>query len=182
MTPGRTPSQTIGPFFSFALLWREGPYVVPEGTPGTLSIAGRLLDGRGDPIGDGLIETWQADPRGHLVDQASPSGAPFRGFARCPTDRDGWYRIYTLKPGAVADGGSTYAPHLMVSIFARGMLKRAVTRIYFPDEDAANRADPVFRSIADAAARATLVAELAPNGYRFDIRMQGQDETLFFDV
>lgn len=181
MTPGRTPSQTVGPFFQFALPWPEGPYVVPEGTPGIISIAGRLLDGRGDAINDGLIETWQADPFGQVVDQryGSPS-ASFRGFGRCPTDRDGWYRIHTLKPGAVPGAGA--APHVLFSIFARGMLKRAVTRMYFADEEPANEADPVLCSIADTGARQSLVAQSAKAGYRFDIRLQGEGETLFFDV
>lgn len=183
MTPGRTPSQTVGPFFHFGLPWREGPYVVPEGTPGIICIAGRLLDGRGDPINDGLIETWQADPHGRVVDQKYGSpGATFRGFGRCPTDRDGWYRIFTLKPGSVADGERVYAPHLLFSIFARGMLKRAVTRMYFADEPSANDNDPVVRSIDEPAARQSLLAHPAKAGYRFDIRLQGVGETLFFDV
>jgi protocatechuate 3,4-dioxygenase alpha subunit len=183
VTTARTPSQTVGPFFQFALPWLEGPHVVPEGTAGTICVGGRLLDGRGDPIGDGLIETWQADPRGRLVDQAAPNGRRFRGFGRCATDRDGWYRIYTLKPGPIAEGSSPpHAPHLVFSIFARGMLKRAITRMYFPDEEAANRADPVLGTIAEADARASLVALPSPNGYRFDIRLQGEGETLFFDV
>lgn len=184
MTAGRTPSQTVGPYFHFSLPWRDGPFVVPEGTPGIISLAGRLLDGRGDPITDGLIETWQADPRGQLVDQqyGSPS-APFRGFGRCPTDRDGWYRIFTLKPGAVLENGAApHAPHVLFSIFARGMLKRAVTRMYFADEESANGNDPVLRAIAEPAARASLIAHPAKAGYRFDIRLQGEGETLFFDV
>jgi protocatechuate 3,4-dioxygenase alpha subunit len=172
----------MGPFFHFCLPYREAPFVVPEGTPGIISLAGRLLDGRGDPIGDGLIETWQADPRGQLVEQKYGSpGAAFRGFARCPTDREGWYRIFTLKPGAVA-GAAAHAPHVLFSIFARGMLKRAVTRMYFADEEAANGNDPLLQSIADPAARASLIAQPAKSGYRFDIRLQGEGETLFFDV
>jgi protocatechuate 3,4-dioxygenase alpha subunit len=129
-----------------------------------------LIDGRGDPIADGLIETWQIAP------------APFRGFGRCATDRDGWYRILTMKPAALSEGAARYAPHVVMFIFARGLLKHAVTRVYFSDEPIANAADPVLSGIRDEAARASLIAHAAPGGYRFDVRMQGEGETLFFDV
>lgn len=170
MSTGRSPSQTIGPFFAFALPWPTGPHVVPEGTAGAIRLHGRLLDGQGDPVPDGLIETWQLGP------------PETRGFGRCPTDREGRYAIVTRKPGPIAAGGAVHAPHLVVSVFARGLLKRAVTRIYFPDEPAANLADPVLASIGEAAARGTLVAVREAGGYRFDIRLQGEGETVFFDV
>jgi protocatechuate 3,4-dioxygenase alpha subunit len=176
MTFGRTPSQTAGPFFGFALPWLEGPHLVGEGTADVIRLEGCLLDGYGEPVPDGLVETWQADP-------SSLSHTEFRGFGRCPTDRDGRYEIRTLKPGSVRDrNGTIHAPHVAVSVFARGLLKRAVTRIYFPDEQAANEVDPVLSSIADVAARATLVARPSEGGYRFDIRLQGEGETVFFDV
>jgi protocatechuate 3,4-dioxygenase, alpha subunit len=174
----RTPSQTIGPFFGFALPWAEGPYVVPAGTPGAIELTGRLLDGRGDPVPDGLIETWQADPDGRF---GSPS-AVFRGFGRCPTDGDGRYRIVTWKPGAIrTEDGRQGAPHVAVSVFARGLLKRLITRMYFADEPQANEVDPLLRSMVDAAARETLIAPRSPGGYVFDIRLQGEGETVFFD-
>jgi protocatechuate 3,4-dioxygenase alpha subunit len=174
----RTPSQTVGPFFAFALPWAEGPYVVAAGTRGAIEVTGRLLDGLDDPVSDGLIETWQADARGRFVTGAGP----FRGFGRCPTDPEGRYRIVTLKPGAVrAEGGRLEAPHVAVSVFARGLLKRAVTRMYFSDESQANDADPVLCSIGDVAARKTLVAAQRDGGYVFDIRLQGDGETVFFD-
>lgn len=170
MRVGRSPSQTIGPFFGFALPWPDGPFVVPAGTPGAIRVHGRLLDGGGEPVPDGLIETWQVTP------------AATRGFARCPTDRDGGYAIFTLKPIALAEaGGASHAPHLAVSVFARGLLRRAVTRVYFSDEEAANRADPVLAALDDVA-RATLIAAHEAGGYRFDIHLQGARETVFFDV
>jgi protocatechuate 3,4-dioxygenase alpha subunit len=184
-----TPSQTVGPYFSMRLPWPEGPYVVPEGTPGAVTIYGRLIDGAGDPIPDGLIETWQADPGGRFAHPADPRGPVpdgdkgFRGFGRAATGHDGTYKIVTLKPGALPFGdGRTEAPHIDVSVFSRGMLDRSVTRIYFPDEAAANDADPVLEAVP-AGRRATLIAVPAgDNRLRFDIYMQGEGETVFFDL
>jgi protocatechuate 3,4-dioxygenase alpha subunit len=193
---GLTPSQTVGPFFAIALPWPDGPEVVPPTTPGAIVITGRVTDGAGDPVPDAVIETWQAAPDGSFAHPDDPrpaapreaaavgGGVPFRGFGRCPTGADGEYRIVTLRPAALPCGdGGLQAPHLDVSVFARGLLNRLVTRIYFPDEEAANAADPVLSALAEPARRATLIA--APNtagGLRFDIRLQGEDETVFFDV
>jgi protocatechuate 3,4-dioxygenase alpha subunit len=171
-----------------ALPWDGGAQAVEEGAPGALRIGGRVLDGAGDPVPDALVETWQADPAGGFDHPDDPRGAAAtpgcRGFARCATDAEGRYAIVTLRPGGLpAPGGGTEAPHLDVSVFARGLLIRLVTRIYLPDEAEANAADPVLRSIPDPAARATLVA--VPDGegrVRFDIRLQGEGETVFFDV
>jgi protocatechuate 3,4-dioxygenase alpha subunit len=185
-----TPSQTVGPFFAMRLPWPDGPFVVPEGTPGAVTIAGRVYDGAGNPIPDALIETWQADPEGRFAHQDDPRGASasgyrsFRGFGRCPTSPDGSYRIVTLKPGPLpTPDGSIEAPHLDISVFARGLLDRVVTRMYFPDEQTANAADPVLSSIAEPSRRATLIAVPEPEGeLRFDIRLQGERETVFFDL
>jgi protocatechuate 3,4-dioxygenase alpha subunit len=201
-TEGITPAQTVGPFFAMRLPWPDGPFVVPAGTPGAITIVGRMYDGAGNVIPDGLVETWQADPAGrfaHPDDPRGPSAAgyqAFRGFGRCPTAPDGSYRIVTLKPGPLpapdAGVGATEAPHLDVSVFARGLLHRLVTRLYFPDEDMANDADPVLRSIDDPGRRSTLIAQAEPADpgdpsgpgtvLRFDIRLQGDGETVFFDV
>jgi protocatechuate 3,4-dioxygenase alpha subunit len=143
----RTPAQTIGPFFTHALTWPDGPYVVAEGTPGAVWVRGRVLDGEGEPVTDALVETWQRNPD---------------GFGRCPTDAQGRYGILTVEPGPV-DGET---PHLTVSLFARGLLDRVVTRIYFP-----GNVDPEFPG---------LVAEPTADGYRFDIWLQGERETVFF--
>jgi protocatechuate 3,4-dioxygenase, alpha subunit len=161
--PGITPSQTVGPFLSIGLSWPDGPYVVAPGAPGAIRIHGHLIDGAGDPVADGLIETWQLEPA---------------GFGRCPTDADGAWEIHTRKPGRV--GGQ--APHIAVSVFARGLLNRVVTRIYFPDEPAANAADPLLGAIADPAARSTLIAAATAGGYRFDVHLQGPNETVFLAI
>jgi protocatechuate 3,4-dioxygenase alpha subunit len=171
MSSQRTPSQTVGPFFGFALPWPAGAWVVPPTTPGAIRIEGQVLDGQGQPVGDGLVETWQVGP------------GDARGFGRCATDEQGRYAIVTLKPVPLDAGdGTVYAPHLAISLFARGLLKRLVTRIYFADEVAANAGDPLLRAIGDAAVRATLLAAPSAGGYRFDIRLQGDRETVFFDV
>jgi len=182
MALGITPSQTVGPFFAIGLPWEDGPEVVPQGTPGAFWIRGNVYDGMGEPIPDALVETWQADPDGrfdHPDDPRGPSGSGFRGFGRCPTDGEGRYQIVTLKPGAFGDG---QAPHIDVTVLARGLLDRVVTRIYFPDEAEANAADPLLSSLPSERA-ATLVAEQAGAGeLRFDIRLQGEGETVFLQV
>jgi protocatechuate 3,4-dioxygenase alpha subunit len=180
-----TPSQTVGPFLHIGLPWDDGPSVVPEGQPGAVVIAGTVRDGEGAPVPDALVETWQADPAGrftHPDDPRGPGTGDFRGFGRCATDADGRYWIRTVKPGPLPtpDGG-TEAPHLDVTVLARGLLDRVVTRIYFPDEEAANAADPVLSTV-DESRRGTLVATATDGGYRFDIRLQGSGETVFFDV
>jgi protocatechuate 3,4-dioxygenase alpha subunit len=159
--------------------------VAPD-APGAVRIRGTVLDGAGDPVPDFLLETWQADPGGRFADlhgYGGPSAVPgFRGFARYGLEEgDGHYEIVTLKPGPVPgpDGAPEQAPHIDVTLLARGLLNRVVTRIYFPDEAEANAADPVLASVP-AARRQTLIAEPAGDGYRFDIRLQGPGETVFF--
>lgn len=168
--PQTTPSQTVGPYFSIGLPWDDGPDVVPDGTEGAIWLRGTVYDGAGEPIPDAMIETWQADPGG------SYETPGFRGFGRCPTDAGGSWAIRTVKPGAA--GGQ--APHIVVAVFARGLLKHLFTRIYFAGDEA-NAADPVLAGL-DEAARATLVAAREEDGYRFDVRLQGPDETAFFAV
>jgi len=173
-----TPAQTVGPYLAVGLTWPAGFLVVPPGTPGAVRISGVLRDGAGEPVPDGMIETWQADADGrfdHPDDPRGPSGSGFAGFGRCPTDADGRYEIVTVKPGRIGDG---QAPHLDVSVFARGLLDRVVTRLYFPDEGA-NAVDPLLSALPPDRA-ATLVAEPAGEGeLRFDIRLQGAGETVF---
>jgi protocatechuate 3,4-dioxygenase alpha subunit len=181
MTQAATPSQTVGPFFGPALTWPDGPFVVAPGTAGAFWLRGTVLDGAGEPVGDALVETWQADPAGryHGMEGGDPD---FRGYGRCPTDGTGSYAFLTLKPGTVTDPqGRGQAPHVAVSVFARGLLKRVVTRVYFPEDGAAQASDPALSAI-DEDRRATLLAAATDDGYRFDVRLQGDRETVFFDL
>ena len=183
---GLTPSQTVGPFLHIALRWDDGPFVVPEGTPGAFWLNGIVRDGAGAPCPDALVETWQADPAGRFDHPDDPRGAAtpsvpgFRGFGRCDTDAEGRYRILTVRPGPVpGDDGAMQAPHIDVSVFARGLLDRVVTRVYLADEADANATDPVLRAV-EPARRGTLLARADGDRMRFDIRLQGEGETVFF--
>lgn len=188
---GQTPSQTVGPYFSMRLAG-EGENVLPAPSGSQrIVITGKVLDGDRNPIEDALIETWQANPAGrynHPDDTRDVELSPgFTGFARATSDFEtGRYRVETVKPGPVPDPeGSFQAPHISVILQARGMLYQLYTRIYFSDEIEANQDDLVLRRIP-ASRRDTLIAQLAegsdPPEYRFDIRIQGEDETVFFDV
>jgi protocatechuate 3,4-dioxygenase alpha subunit len=180
LRPQRTPSQTVGPYLSIAMRWADGELVVPEETPGAFWIRGRVLDGADEPISDAVIETWQAGADGAFVMDADAQG--FRGFGRCVTVDDGSWAIHTIKPGPVPGvDGRPQAPHIDVTVFARGLLKHAITRIYFSDEAGANASDDVLRHV-EPERRPTLIAARAEGGYRLDIRLQGPDETVFFDV
>jgi protocatechuate 3,4-dioxygenase, alpha subunit len=161
-----TPAQTVGPYFSIGLPWHDGPEVVPDGD---VWIRGTVLDGERVPIPDALIETWQADPSGVYGSDG------FRGFGRAPTNERGEYAIRTVKPGAVGD----QAPHIAVALFARGLLHWVATRIYFPED--AHEGDPVLSGLSEAE-RKRLIAVREEDGYRFDVRLQGPDETVFFDL
>ena len=183
-----TPAQTVGPFFSIGLPWPAGPDAVALGTPGALTISGQVYDGAGELVPDNLIETWQADPQGRFADlhdygyPAGPSQLDgFRGFARSGAEiGDGSWAVRTVKPGPLPGlGGGEQAPHIDVSVFARGMLHRCVTRIYFADEAEANARDAVLQSVP-ADRRDTLLAVPTDDGYRFDIHLQGPQETVFF--
>jgi protocatechuate 3,4-dioxygenase, alpha subunit len=184
---GVTPSQTVGPYFAIGLTWEDGANVVPEGTEGAFWIRGRVTDGNGEPIPDAVVETWQADGDGRFSHPDDPRGAvdwgDFRGLGRSGTDDDGRFGIYTIKPGPVpGPDGAPQAPHIDVTVMARGMLARLVTRIYFPEEEAANAADPVLSSLPATAASETLIAAKTDDGYRFDVHLQGENETVFFDI
>ncbi|MCW2633754.1 MAG: pcaG [Blastococcus sp.] len=184
---GPTPSATVGPYLAIGLTWEDGPYVVAPDTPGAIWIRGTVSDGNGDVVPDAMIETWQADPDGRFDHPDDPRGAVarpgFRGYGRSYTADGGRYGICTLKPGRVPDGdGGLQSPHVDVSVFARGLLDRVVTRIYFADEAEANAEDAVLRSLPDDAARQTLLATPGADGYTLDIRLQGERETVFFAV
>lgn len=184
-----TPSQTVGPFFHDCLLRdneRRDAIVDPDGRAPTIRITGRVLDGDGAPVPDAVLEIWQASPAG-LYSDAGPNTS-LGGFARVGTDDTGTFSFTTVKPGRVPyDDASLQAPHLDVAVFARGLLNHLFTRIYFEDEPA-TALDPVL-GFVPAERRSTLVARLDTPGdaasltrtYRFDIVLQGDGETVFFD-
>jgi protocatechuate 3,4-dioxygenase alpha subunit len=193
-----TASQTVGPFLHIGLAWLTIDRLAAPDCPGQhFKIEGRVLDGDSRPVSDALVEIWQADAHGRYAhpedthEPLTPTPRParergrgeegFRGFGRVPTDADGRFRFFTIKPGPVADGHGGYqAPHLLVSVFMRGLLKRLVTRMYFPDEPR-NADDRVLR-LVPAERRATLVARpRARDELEWDILLQGPGETVFFD-
>ena len=183
-----TPSQTIGPFFHFALLNRDLTKLVAPDHPSAVRIKGKILDGAGEVVPDAMVEIWQADTTGHYPHPEddrddSPPDENFSGFGRCGTDEHGEFSFVTVKPGPVPGlEENLQAPHVLVSVFARGLLKRLVTRLYFPDEEHANVFDPVLNRIEDPGHRATLVAHPEDGALRFDIHLQGEVQTVFFDV
>ena len=185
---GETPFQTIGPFFSFALDFRDGEKLTVDGTTGTpIVVSGTVLDGAGAPIPDALIEIWQANAAGRYHHPDDRRDAPaldpaFDGFGRAGTDDAGRFAFATIKPGRVpGPSGRLQAPHILVSVLGRGILTRLVTRLYFEDA-AANADDPILAMVPEAR-RSTLVARLeTPGRYRFNIVIQGDNETVFFDV
>jgi protocatechuate 3,4-dioxygenase alpha subunit len=188
---GITPSQTVGPYFHFGLTPADYGFrglvdnnlVTPDAVGEHVRIAGRLTDGVGEPVADALIEIWQADGAGRYAGREPRANVRFKGFGRAATAKDGTFGFATVKPGAVpGPGGRPQAPHINVGIFARGMLKRLFTRIYFEDE-AAN-ADDAILALVPAERRATLVATRSGSIdglplFVFDIRLQGDRETVF---
>jgi protocatechuate 3,4-dioxygenase alpha subunit len=200
-----TPSQTVGPFFAYGLApkgrahwdpngtysWKEtvgDNLVTPDASGEKIHIEGRITDGDGQPINDAMIEIWQADAQGRYANPRDNRALPntqFKGFGRSATNKDGMFGFDTIKPGAVpGPNGKAQAPHIVVCIFSRGMLRQIYTRLYFSDEKA-NEADPIL-ALVPAARRGTLIAHKESRGgaavYRFDIRVQGKDETVFFDI
>ncbi|PTM40184.1 protocatechuate 3,4-dioxygenase subunit alpha [Bosea sp. 124] len=184
---GITPSQTIGPFFAYALTPRAygGPelateQIAAEGVAGErIRIEGVVYDGDGAPVGDAMIEIWQADAQGRFH---AAGNAGFTGFGRAETTAEGAFHFETVRPGAVqGPDGRLQAPHLSVSVFARGILVRLATRIYLSDEPG-NAGDPVLM-LVPADRRATLIAQrVGDTVFRFDIRLQGEGETVFFEA
>ncbi|MBR1124615.1 protocatechuate 3,4-dioxygenase subunit alpha [Bradyrhizobium lablabi] len=194
---GITPSQTVGPYFKYGLTpngeyeWNDafdGNLVTPDTSGERIRVEGTVYDGDGKIVPDCMLEIWQADSQGRFSDPQDKRALPntsFRGFGRVGTSKDGTYAFDTIKPGQVADpDGKPQAPHILMAVFARGMLLHLYTRIYFGGE-AANAADPVL-ALVPADRRATLIAQQANctgNAvYRFDIHLQGDNETVFFEV
>jgi protocatechuate 3,4-dioxygenase alpha subunit len=185
VTPEPTPSQTVGPFFHDALLGEDRSELVPSEHPLAVRIEGTVYDGAGEPVPDAMVEIWQANDSGHYTDPTDDREhlpqdiETFSGFGRSGTDADGRFFFLTVKPGP---DGSLQAPHIMVSVFARGLLKRLVTRIYFADESESNARDPVLSSIEDLEIRKTLVANDEGGVLRFDVHLQGDNQTAFFEL
>ncbi len=192
----QTPSQTVGPYFAYGLTPAQYGYPFKElignrlgdaATDGErIRIVGRVFDGAGEIVPDAMIEIWQADAQGRYAHAADPRGSntDFKGFGRfgTGTDPDNRFLFDTIKPGAIGDG---QAPHITVIVFMRGMLNHVYTRLYFSDEAAANAVDPVWCALA-AGRRQTLIAQRQESAegvvYQFDIHIQGDLETVFFDA
>jgi protocatechuate 3,4-dioxygenase, alpha subunit len=185
-----TASQTVGPFFKVGLDADLADLTGGGKAKGeVIVIEGEVRDGDGAPVPDALLEIWQANAAGkydHPEDRQEKPGDPgFRGFGRTFADAKGRYRFTTIRPGAVPGrGNALQAPHITLTVFARGLLKHLMTRIYFADEMQANETDPVLNGIDDPAARRSLLAEPleARRRYRFDVVLQGDGETAFFEV
>ena len=176
-----TPSQTIGPFFADGLRWKDGAVLFPGSAPGRhIRLGGTVIDGNGKTVPDSLLEFWQADSAGHF---GGPRGSTCSGFGRVMTDKDGRYEIRTVIPGQVAAAnGSQQAPHILVVLFARGLLKQVVTRVYFEGESA-NAADPVLALCGKRAG--TLIATRNASdasAFLWDVVLQGGTETVFFET
>jgi protocatechuate 3,4-dioxygenase, alpha subunit len=184
-----TPSQTVGPFFSIGCDWLKKSDLTGEGVAGErIEIAGRVIDADGAGVPDAMLEIWQSNSSGkyaHIEDtQDLPVEDGFQGFGRIPTDGNGSFRFVTVKPGPVpGPDGKRQAPHIVVSLFMRGLLRRLVTRIYFPD-DAANTEDFVL-SLVEPARRGTLIARKIAgenNKLEWNVVLQGEQESVFFDI
>jgi protocatechuate 3,4-dioxygenase alpha subunit len=162
-----TPSQTVGPFFGVGLPFEKSEQIVAPGSAGAIRIEGQVLDGNGQPVPDALLEIWQVGS----------------GFGRSRTDPEGAFSFVVGKPAlvAAAPDGRVQAPHLNVTVFARGLLRHLVTRLYFPDETDANASDPVL-NLVEAGRRETLIARSSNGVLHFDVRLQGERETVFFAI
>ncbi|MEW2561059.1 protocatechuate 3,4-dioxygenase subunit alpha [Streptomyces griseorubiginosus] len=185
-----TPSHTVGPFYGYALPFPGGGDIAPVGHPDTITVQGYITDGEGNPLPDAFVELWGPDPDGNLPttdgsirrDPATGgylgrNGVEFTGWGRIQTDANGHWYARTLRPGARGQS----APHLSVCVFARGLLVHLFTRIYLPGDETALAADPLLSRL-DAERRDTLIAADTGHGtYRFDIRLQGEGETVFLE-
>lgn len=188
MAQQATTSQTVGPFFSIGMSRLNQPETAGPNVSGTrITIEGRVIDGGGKPVPDAVLEFWQANSRGkyaHVEDtQDKPLEAEFHGFGRIPTDENGAFRLSTIKPGSVpGPDGKPQAPHIVVSVFMRGLLRRLVTRIYFPGD--AEQVSDFALNLVEPSRRRTLIAKSVtgkPGTLEWNVILQGPEETVFFD-
>jgi protocatechuate 3,4-dioxygenase, alpha subunit len=173
-----TASQTVGPFFHYALPFPEDNRLVAVGRSGAIRLHGTVFDGARQPIPDALIELWQGDADGNVVQRSGSlrrDGWTFTGWGRCATDGEGEYDFTTLRPGATTEGRP---PFFALTVCARGLLRTLFTRAYLPEGHL--DADPLLHRL-DARRRHSLLCTAEPNGYRFDIHLQGDAETVFLD-
>jgi protocatechuate 3,4-dioxygenase alpha subunit len=172
-----TPGQTVGPFFGYALPFPHDNELVPHGHPRAVRLHGVVRDGHGQPVPDAILELWQADETGAVVQSEGSlrrDGWTFTGWGRASTDDNGSYTFATLKPGAEP----VKAPFFAITVFARGLTNRLFTRAYLPVDEATLEADPLLASL-DADERSTLVAVADEHGFVFDVTLQGERETVF---
>lgn len=187
--PGLTPSQTVGPYLAIGMFDSvAGPGLVERADPRAILVSGVLLDGAGDPVPDGMIEAWQANAAGRYAHPADtreelPLEDGFTGFGRSSTVDAGRFAFTIVKPGRVPwQDGRLQAPHVELGIFARGLLKRVVTRMYFPDEPDANAVDPVLGALSGRIRESLVAKPAGDRALAFDIVLQGPDQTTFFAV
>ena len=176
-----TPGQTVGPFFGYALPYAKDRELLPPGSPGTIRLQGTVYDGAGHPIPDAILEIWQADADGNVAHQTGSlvrDGYTFTGFGRTAVGNTGTFTFTTVNPGPTEAGA---APFIAVAVFARGLMNRLFTRVYLPEDEAALSRDRLLGSL-DAERRRTLIARRDPDGgLSWDIRLQGEGETVFLD-
>lgn len=178
--PEVTPGQTVGPFFSYALPFAGGETLVPAGRADAIRLTGQVVDGAGAGVPDALLELWQPGPDGGVVREAGSlarDGWTFTGWGRAATDTDGMYTFTTVRPGPTGSGRPAW---FALTVFARGLLDRLFTRIYLPDDPEALAADPLLSTLP-VERRSTLVARPCTDGYRFDVVLQGEAETVFLE-
>lgn len=176
----QTPSQTVGPFFGYALPYEGGPNLIAAHLPQAIRFHGTVYDGAGEQVPDAIVEIWQANERGEIVRELGSlerDGYTFTGFGRTSVNLAGHFTFTTIKPGAV-DGA---APYILVTIFARGLMHHLFTRAYFADDAEAHESDTVLGAVAPERRSSLISVADGENSYRFDIRLQGDDETVFFD-
>ena len=174
-----TPGQTIGPFYGYALPFEKGGELLAPGLPGAIRLQGTVRDGAGDPIPDALLEIWQADAEGNIPQKTGSlvrDGYTFTGWGRVPGDNTGNYTFTTVNPGPTEEGS---APFISVVIFARGLLNKLHTRMYLPEDQDALAADPLLSSLPEDRRRTLIATREADGGLRWDIKLQGEDETVF---